>query len=348
DPALPALPTLLGDPRDLLRTALAPAGGRVEHVAARQVTWRPGRSLTVRYDASVAWPGDHVTQEMLVARAGRLHPRSLVLEAGGVRVGVWRVPHDPWLPGLQAITDAPRLNDLLDAIEVAPGRAEQRIVSYRPERRAVVRVRRAGTTLFVKIVRPDESRALHERHVALARVVPVPRSLGVDPALGVVVLQALRGSLLRRRLTTAGAALPGPDRVLGLLDRLPRPPEDVVRPAWRAAEWATLLGRLRPHRAEALHALAGEILDTATDRPAPVVAVHGDLHEAQLLVRGGRICGLVDVDTYGLGHRLLDLANLTGHLATLSLGSASRPRIERYADGLLEAFDRAVDPVTLC
>src|SRR5688572_23070137 len=205
DPALPALPVLLGRPADLLDAALAPAGGRVGRVEPRQATWRPGRSLTVRYDARVTWPDGAATDEMLVATTGRLHPSALVLEAGDVQVGVWRVPHDPWLPGLAAITDPARLGPLLDALDVAPGRAEHRIVSYRPGRRAVVRVRRAGVTLFVKVTRPDQAQPLHDRHVALAPAVPVPRSLGVDPARGLVVLQGLGGTLLRHRLAVPGA-----------------------------------------------------------------------------------------------------------------------------------------------
>ncbi|MGH9227889.1 MAG: aminoglycoside phosphotransferase family protein [Acidimicrobiales bacterium] len=347
DPALPALPVLLREPTGLLDAALAPARGRVRRVDARQATWRPERRLTVRYDARVAWPDGRVTDEMLVATTGTLHPRSLVLEAGDVRVGVWRVPHDPWLPGLAVVTDPPRLDALLDALDVGPGRAEHRIVSYRPGRRAVVRARRAGTTLFVKVTRPDQARAMHDRHVALASAVPVPRSLGVDRALGVVVLQGLGGSLLRHRLAVPGAALPGPEAVLAVLDRLPPPADGARAPGWRAPEWATLLGRVRPDRAEAVRALADEIAAVGSDRQEPLVPVHGDLHEAQLLVQRGRISGVLDVDTNGLGHRVDDLANLIGHLVTLALTSSRRRRVERYAARLLDGFDRTVDPVVL-
>lgn len=346
DPALPALPVLLGQPTDLLDAALAPAGGRVQRVDPRQTTWRPGRSLTVRYDARVAWPDGAVTDEMLVATTGALHPASLVLEAGDVQVGVWRVPHDPWLPGLAAITDPARLGPLLDALDVAPGGVEHRIVSYRPGRRAVVRVRRAGVTLFVKVTRPGQAQPLHDRHVALAPAVPVPRSLGVDPARGLVVLQGLGGSLLRHRVGEPRAALPGPEDVLAVLDRLPPPADDRRAPGWRAPEWAEVLGRVRPRQAGGLRALADE-LGAAEPGDQPLVPVHGDLHEAQLLVQRGRISGLLDVDTHGLGRRVDDLATLIGHLATLAVATPRRAAIERYAARLLDGFDRVVDPVVL-
>jgi hypothetical protein len=347
DAALPALPVLLGQPTDLLDAALAPAGGRVRRVEARQTTWRPGHSLTVRYDARVAWPDGRVTDEMLVAATGTLHPQALVLEAGDLRVGVWRVPHDPWLPGLAAITDPARLSRLLDSLDVAPGRADQRLVSYRPGRRAVVRVHRAGVTLFVKVTRPDHAQTLHDRHVALAPAVPVARSLGVDPTLGLVVLEGLGGTLVRHRLAVPGAPLPGPGAVLALLDRLPAPADGARAPGWRAPQWAALLGRLRPNQTTSLHWLAHELAAVDARRDDHLVAVHGDLHEAQLLAQRQRISGLLDVDTYGLGHRVDDLATLIGHLATLALTSPRHSSIERYATGLLAGFDPAVNPVLL-
>jgi Phosphotransferase enzyme family len=347
DPALPALPVLLGRPDELFDAALAPAGGRVQRVEPRQTGWRPGRSLTVRYDARVAWSHGRATDEMLVATTGTLHPDGLVLEADGVQVGVWRVPHDPWLPGLAAITDRHRLGPLLDALDVAPGPTEHRIVSYRPGRRAVVRVRRAGITLFVKVTRPDAAPALHDRHGALARAVPVPRSLGVDPERGLVVLQGLGGTLLRHRLAVPGAALPGPEAVLAVLDQLPPPADGHRAPGWRAPEWADLLGRVRPALADRLGTLAAELAVVGAAPGDPLVPVHGDLHEAQLLVQRGRISGLLDVDTHGLGRRVDDLATLVGHLATLATATPRRGTIERYAARLLAGFDRAVDPVVL-
>ncbi|MGQ0573367.1 MAG: phosphotransferase, partial [Pseudonocardia sp.] len=50
----------------------------------------------------------------------------------------------------------------------------------------------------------------------------------------------------------------------------------------------------------------------------PLVPVHGDLYDSQLLVDGGRVTGLLDVDTAGGGHRVDDWANLLAHLSVLA------------------------------
>ncbi len=347
DPALPAVPVLLRDPAELLDAALAPAGGTIRTVTPRQTTWRPGRSLTVRYDARVVWPSGDATDEMLVARTGELHPDSLVLEADSVKVAVWRVPHDPWLPGLAAVTDPARVGPLLDSLDVNPGQVETRLVSYRPGRRAVVRLQRAGVTVFAKVTRPGKVQDLHDSHAALADAVPVPRSLGVDPDLGIVVLQGLGGTLLRHRLAVPGASLPGPEAVLAVLDRLPAPDDGRPVTGWRSQEWAELLGRVRPGRAAVLTSLADELTAVDAARTDPLVPVHGDLHEAQLLVQRGRITGLLDIDTHGLGRRVDDLATLIGHLAVLATATTHRATIESYAARLLDGFDQVVDPVLL-
>jgi hypothetical protein len=202
-------------------------------------------------------------------------------------------------------------------------------------------------TLFVKVIRPAQARALHERHVALAGAVPVPRSLGVEPSLGLVVLEGLGGTLLRHRLLGHGAGFPGPEAVLAVLDRLPPPGDGARAPGWRAPEWAALLGRVRPGRAGDVAALADRLAAVDAERRDGLVPVHGDLHEAQLLVDRQRISGLLDVDTYGLGRRVDDLATFIGHLATLALTSSRRASIERYAARLLDGFDQVVDPVVL-
>src|SRR5690606_33768404 len=79
----------------------------------------------------------------------------------------------------------------------------------------------------------------------------------------------------------------------------------------------------------------------------PVVAVHGDYYEAQLLVDGGDITGLLDVDTYGPGRRVDDLATMIGHLVVLAIGQPNQAQIEKYAARLLDGFDQVVDPALL-
>ena len=223
DEALPAVPTLLREPAELLDAALAPAGGCIRTVTPRQTTWRPGRSLTVRYDARVVWPSGDVTDEMLVARTGEIHPESLVLEADAVRVAVWRVPHDPWLPGLAAVTDPARIGPLLDALDIHPGQVEVRIVSYRPGRRAVVRLRRAGVTVFAKVTRPGKAKDLHDGHAALSEAVPVPRerppALPPDCQLPTIICHASKLGNRRVTVVLRREPAPGARRARGARDR---------------------------------------------------------------------------------------------------------------------------------
>lgn len=347
DAGLPAFPALLHEPWPLVEAALGPAGGTPRRLEPRQVTWRPGRSLTVRYDVQVAWPSGAETDEMLVATTGRLPPGGLVLESGDAQVAVWRVPHDPWLPGLTPITDPGVVGRLLDDLDVPAGPLTHRLVAYRPGRRAVVQVTRGSMALFVKVVRPDRADALHQRHLALADSLPVPRSLGVDPTRGLVVLQGLGGTTLRRQLLAGVTDLPPPATLPAVSESVTPPPDGRRAPGWRAGEWAELLRRLRPSRADALDRLAAELDAVEASLDGPLVPVHGDLHDAQLLVRGGDLVGVLDVDTHALGRRVDDLATLVGHLSTLALTSPRRRAIEAYAADVLAAADRVVAPAAL-
>lgn len=201
--------------------------------------------------------------------------------------------------------------------------------------------------VFLKVVRPAAAEALHNCHKALRPTVPVPASLGFSAELGLVALQGLPGTLLRRALGTPGA-LPSPRTLVGLLDALPAAPERAATASgWRVAEFASLLARLRPGQAEVLDRLAAELTAAEDALDEPSVPAHGDFHEAQLLVAGRAVCGVLDVDTFGSGRRLDDLATMIGHISTLSLYS-TRPRaVEAYGAQLLAAFDRSVDPVAL-
>lgn len=336
---------------DLLAAALAGYGGELLSSSPRQTTYTPGRSLTVRYDARVRWKGGSTTDEMLVATAGRRVPEgALVLEDGDHRVGVWRVPHDPRLPGLAPAMDPARTADLLAALGAPVAEATPRLVAYRPGRRAVVEVVAPGTRIYLKVVRPRAAEGLHRRHELLADHVPVPRSFGWSEDLGLVALQAVGGRTLREVLA-AGGRMPGAATVTTMLDGLPDPVgtpfADHVAPTWQAERFAGIIAASAPELAPRLDDLAGALEAAEAARTQPLVPVHGDLHEAQILVDDGRITGLLDIDTFGVGHRGDDLATMIGHLSTLALGSPRRKAIEAYAGRLLDAFDRAVDPVDL-
>ena len=351
DERLPAFSSLLTEAEPLLAAAVAEAGGQVMASRPRQVTWSPGRSATVRYDARVRWPGsDEVTDELFVGVTGRIPKGAFTLVSDdGEEVAVWRVPHDARLPGLSAVTRPGHLDLLLDDVGVERGDAAPiwRLVSYRPGRRAVVQATRGSTTVFLKIVRPRDAEALHRFHQKIRERLPVPASLGYDAEIGIVVLQGLGGTLLRRALNGRGP-LPRAVDLMEVLDRLPDIDGVGSAPSWRTAEFADLLGRIRPEQIPQLQRLVEELGLAEEALDDPLVPVHGDFHEAQLLIdTGGAISGVLDVDTFTLGRRVDDLATMIGHLSTLAMSSANRLAIERYAARLLDSFDRVVDPVAL-
>jgi aminoglycoside phosphotransferase (APT) family kinase protein len=86
------------------------------------------------------------------------------------------------------------------------------------------------------------------------------------------------------------------------------------------------------------------------------VVVHGDVHEAQVIVRRDVVTGLLDIDDVGPGDPLDDMATLLGHLrcraraAEVSLaggepGPADLPRaLHAYADRLRAGFAEVTDP----
>lgn len=348
DPSVPADALLGPGAPALLAAAVAAGGGELRSLTARQTTYHPGRSLTVRYDAAVRWRGGPVTNDMLVASAGgHLPGGALVLEDGDHQVAVWRVPSDPHLPGLAPALDPAAVRRLLHDLGAPVGECTPRLRAYRPGGRAVIEIAAPGARLFLKVVRPRFARALHDRHRLLADHVPVPRSLGWSGELGLVALQALGGVTLRRALDQR-RGLPDASALLGLLDRLPKPGSG-TEPAngWHPGRFAALISAVAPELAARVGALSEVLAGVEATAEVPAVPVHGDFHEAQLLVEGGRITGLLDVDTFGLGRRVDDVAALIGHLSTLAGTSPRRAAIERYAANLLDTFDRSVDPVLL-
>ena len=351
DPALPAQ-DLLGDGApDLLAAALDAVGARLDASRPTQSTYHPGRSLRVCHEVDVRWADGTGTRETMVLAAGRTPPAGAFVVGDGTHdVAVWRVPHDPWLPGLAAVVDPGRrllLGGLGLPLDVDPADLTCHLRAYRPGRRAVVEVVAPGARVFVKVVRPDKAAELRDRHEALADAVPAPPVLGWSPDHGIVVLQALDGHLLRDVLTDAEHR-PSPDTVLALLDALPAldlDPAVAPTPDWRAVEFAGIIGAVAPALADRVDTFAAGIGDYERRAAAePVVAVHGDFYEAQLLVDHGAIHGLLDVDTFGTGRRVDDLATLIGHLSVLALDAPDRPGIEAYAAELLHRFDRDIEP----
>ena len=321
----------------LLRAATG--GAEVLSRRVRQVHHRPGRSTTATWELRLRdGAGERVDVVGVRVHAGDRQPQ------------VWRFPHDPDLPGLAPATDERCTRELLDRCGAEPGPVELRLRGYRPGRRAVVEVRTPALRAFVKVVRPSAVAPLAERHRLLrAAGVPVPPVLGTR-ADGRLVLEALAGTSLRARLREGADPLPGGADVRALLALLP--PSLCALP--RRSSWAD---DVRFHAAVTAGALPAEAdrcsrladgVRAAVDDGGADEPVHGDLHEAQLLLTGGRISGLLDVDTAGPGRRADDLACLLGHAAVLAESDPARAdAVLGLAGRWLADLDRHVDPADL-
>ncbi|MFD0747284.1 hypothetical protein ACFQ1L_39890 [Phytohabitans flavus] len=288
------------DAGDLLGVAVRP--GRLLAWRARQVDQQPGRGCTAAYDVRVRWPDGRDTDERLAACTGRIPAGAAVLDDGQERVGVWRYPHDPDLPALATAADETAVAALLDGFDLGGGPVRLALRAYRPRRRAIIEAVGERGRLFLKVVRPDRVRRLHERHRMLVGAgVPAAPSLGHTPD-GLLVLQALPGRTLREALRYGFPVLPPASAVLALLDQLPAElARGRRRRSWaeKAPHYAAVVGAALPSSAEQAAAIASAI--RAEGGRGEIVPVHGDLYEAQLLVAGERVTGLLDIDTAGPG-----------------------------------------------
>jgi hypothetical protein len=325
DPVVPEVELLLGPGAADPIASIVEAGGReLADVAISQVSYRPGRRITVVYSAATA--DGEVVPAVLVA--GEIADGASVLQNGSSTVGAWILPHDPALPGLAGLFDGVHRLRLLKPLGVPPQDTRARLRSYRPGKRAVVEVTGPDLRLFVKAVRPRNIAALQEAHTALAPVLPIPRSLGWSPDAGIVVLEPIGGAPLSRAIEHA----PDPVELFSLLDRIPPLERPVSSRKRRLASHLRLLRVIAPHREEALRTIESAAGALTDDEPEPV---HGDFHSGQILVEAGALVGVIDIDTVGLGQGADDCANLLAHLHVQALrdttGTTARYGERAYA-----------------
>ena len=346
DDRLPAVEMLLGEAVPApLRAAVGADGAEIVSVSTRQVTWWPGRSISVRYRARLE--GLHLSgTHDLIAVAGKAIPKgALMTDTEGTRIGVWRMPDDPRIPGLAAALDPDRAAALVEQLG-AGGEVETRLRAYRPGTRAVVEVRGRTASFFLKLVPKDQVEALDHNHRRLAAHLPVPRSLGFNRDLGLLALQALPGTSMRDALDQPDTPLPDVDALNRLLAALPKPSPGLTArsPIERVKRLGDLLRHLLPEDSNRIAELVERI---GRDPVKPSVPIHGDFYEAQLLVSDGTVVGVLDVDTFGWGRPGDDPATMLGHLDVRRSDPARARRIEDYASSLLGRWDGMLDPSDL-
>lgn len=344
---------------DLLAAAVDHAGGRLVSWQLDHVDQTPGSSTTATYTARVDWP-QGVRDELLgvSARAGGLRSsdgNAEIFADGDREVAVWLHPHDPDLPGLVRAAFPEQVAELLNQARllphpVAPTEVALRMVTYRPRRRAVVRVEAAGAVFYVKVLRANQFTDVVARHQLLrAGGIPAPEVLHTTED-HLVVLAELPGEPLATAMfepTTPCTA----EQLIGLLDALPTPVAQLERrPPWSDAvgHYAHLVSTALPSEAQRLEWMSREIEGALAQVPLGVEPTHGDFHEGQLHVAGGGIVGLLDVDTAGPGRRVDDLACLVAHLSTVQrMNSQQTERVHALIREWVPVFDTRVDPVEL-
>jgi len=321
---LPAARELLGiGAEDLLREVVAVEGATLLSYEQSHVQHRSG-CLEVCYNIELVDRSGQRHRDMLVAVADRSGPPegSLVLEADDLRVGVFRFPFDPDLPGLIVAVDP----EAVAALVGVKGQVTVTLRKYLPRQRAVIQVSADdGRCWWVKVLAVNDAVAISERHRRVARVVPAPEVVGVDLEHGLLVLSHVPGFSLRQALQDGGSVLPPAEDLLDLLTRLGDAEFDVVvgrQSRIAAARGAAgLIAYARPDLTDRLRKLLGAIGPDSLVGPEAVI--HGDLHPGQLIIENGQFSGLLDFDDVGLGQPIDDLARYLAYLVVIAAESGT-------------------------
>ena len=325
---------------------------------------------------------DQCLAPLLPGVAGRPDVRSLASPVGvlpSASLVVHAYPIDPDLPSLAGATSPA---GVLPALRRLPGvgtgsrgvatctverahypRRERCVLRYSLRAGAAGPAELRHPVVYGKVHRDDRGARtrvlLHDLHRASPGLA-VPRPLGYDPALRLVLLSAVPG---RPELTDlVRAHLDGPSALAHDLHRLVQGLAELLSRLHEApvvtGSARPLLGELDVCRQEVarLGALGSPVTAQLADAvsrltrmamvlPAlPAATAHGDLTPGQVLVRDGRV-GLVDLDGLTLAEPALDLGRFRAYLRLAAVRSrnpeAALPRIDGLTDLLLEEYGRA-------
>lgn len=354
---------LLTGPRvePLLRAAVDHQGGQLLTWSLEHVDAAPELSTTATYLATVRWPhGDRTELFGVSARTGELSAsdeRAAIFEDGQRRVAVWLYPDDPDLLGLPRAAFPERMAETLNAggVLARPVTAEQlslSMIGYRPRRRAVVKVvvNDPHEVFYVKVLREKMFADVLGRHTLLRQAgLPAPEVVLTTPD-HLMVTRELPGRAMARALFDPGDPC-APEELIALLDAMPPAVADLERrPPWADAveHYARMVATTLPELAEELSWQAERVSQGLSRFPLGDEPTHGDFHEGQLRVSGGRVVGVLDVDTIGPGRRADDLACLIGHLSTIQrMNPQQEAKVRDLLARWVPVFDRRVDPVEL-
>jgi aminoglycoside phosphotransferase (APT) family kinase protein len=150
-----------------------------------------------------------------------------------------------------------------------------------------------------------------------------------------------------REALLKGSQVPTGAEILTILDRLPAEVMQLpTREPWSAGvdRFAQVIKFALPEAGD----LALRIADRVTSRTSGLAVdspVHGDFYEAQLMLTGSVVTGVLDVDSAGPGRRADDLACMVAHIETLAtLRGWDSTRLQSLAREYWRDFSQVVEP----
>ncbi len=340
-------------------SALSRDGWEVRSHKRRSVQ-RRGSEVSIVFGVTMRREGADRSATVVVHWTSRaVPPGARIVLVQGLRLHVWRYPSDPFMPGLLHVTSKKRLRAFLDELEVVPGEVDELVRRvYRPTRRGVVEARLTAPdgsprTVYCKSLGDRDHKRLRSRtaelvatHRVLATRLPVPEVLAVVEGEGVVVFDEVPGKTLRLSILD-GDPTPTPMEVAGLALSMAELHVDTDADPRRYADptrHATVIGGVLPSEAARVKAL----VERCRDLDGPLVTVHGDFHDGQVLVADGAISGLLDVDGVGKGLLAHDAGRMIAYIESIAdIPRADEPTVMAYSKGLQDAFADHVDRETL-
>ncbi len=343
----------------LLTAALQHAGGTLVSWALDHVDANPAQSTTATYSALVDWPYGR-REELLGVSARASGPvdtdtAAEIFADGEREVAVWIYPQDPDLPGLSRAAYAESMAELANsrhifARAVTPDDLNLQMIGYRPRRRAVVRVSAGGEVVYVKVLRSRLFEDVISRHRLLADAGLPVAEVAATTDDHLLVLRELAGEPLARAIFEPAEPCTA-EALIELLDAMPASVARLDRrPPWSdaVAHYARMVAAAVPVLGPRLDWLVDTIGQGLAPIPPGNEPTHGDFHEGQVHVAGGRVCGLLDTDTVGPGRRADDLACLVAHLSTIQrMNSTQEARVHQLIRRWVPVFDTRVDPTEL-
>jgi aminoglycoside phosphotransferase (APT) family kinase protein len=336
---------------DVLNAVAAALNSTVTESVAVQIE-PSGRGFTHGYrvtlmDSEGAASENTVFVETAPPEETRSGVLTLSNPTSGERVDVWLYPADPALPALRTAVYAQAAGVVLGRLGLPVEGLTVSLASYRPGKRAVVRVDTARTAYFLKVVRPQKAEPLQAKHTLWHEAgMPVPRVLGWSDE-GLVALEALDGVEMidvLERVEHPGVLLDEIERLIAGIAATPSIASARTSLVRRIDWYEERLSELVPENDGMIEGTVNTITRRyrAGGAPPPARTVHGDLHLAQILVNPtmpSRVTGVLDIDTSGWGDPADDAAALYGHLIATVIhdgGSQATVRARRcsvLADG---------------